>query len=86
MKQPSKKELAQLKRSALKAQDWEEVEGFSASKPTSIRLSPKLIQDLQKIADLRGEQSYQTLLKKWVAERISYEIELVELVRRKKAG
>lgn len=86
MKQPSKKELAQLKRSTLKVEDWEEVEGFSVSKPTSIRLSPKLIRDLQKIAELRGERSYQTLLKKWVAERINYEIELVELARRKKAG
>ncbi len=85
MKQPSKKELARLKRSASKPQDWEEVEPFSAAKPTSIRLSAKLIEELQMLAEIRGERSYQTLLKKWVSERIAYEIELVELAR-KRAG
>jgi hypothetical protein len=51
----------------------------------SIRLSPKLILDLEKIARLRGEKSYQALLKRWVTERVEYEMELIDLAKSKKA-
>jgi hypothetical protein len=85
MKQISKQELLRLKKQATQEGEWEEVEGFKATKPTSIRFSPKLISDLEKIAHIRGEKSYQTLLKHWVEERVDYELELIELVREKKA-
>lgn len=85
MKQPSKQKLAQLKAEASQEAAWEKVESFTAAKPTSIRLSPRLIQDLEKIAHLRGEKSYQTLLKRWVSERVEYEMELIDLAKSKKA-
>ena len=84
MKQPSKREIEKLKKEALDPTKWEKVEGFEVGRPTSIRLPPDLIASLQKIAELRGERSYQTLLKKWLLERASYEIELVQLARGKR--
>ena len=84
MKQPSKREIEKLKKEALDAAKWEKVEGFEVGRPTSIRLPPDLIASLQKIADLRGERSYQTLLKKWLLERASYEMELDSLARGKR--
>lgn len=84
MKHPTKKELEKLKKEALDASKWEKVAGFEIGRPTSIRLPPDLIASLQKIADLRGERSYQTLLKKWLTERASYEMELVQLARGKR--
>ena len=85
MKQPSKQKLALLKTEAKDDGAWEEVTRFKVTKPTSIRLSPQLIRDLEKIALLRGEKSYQALLKRWVAERVQYEIELIDLAKSKKA-
>ena len=84
MKQPSKREIEKLKKEALDPTKWEKVESFEVGRPTSIRLPPDLIASLQKIAELRGERSYQTLLKKWLLERASYEIELVQLARGKR--
>lgn len=84
MKQPSERELDKLKKEALDPAKWQKVSGFEVGKPTSIRLPPELIASLQKIADLRGERSYQTLLKKWLLERATYEIELVQLARGKR--
>ncbi len=85
MKQPSKQELALLKTEAKQDKAWEEVERFKVTKPTSIRLSPQLIRDLEKIAILRGEKSYQALLKRWVTERVQYEMELIDLAKSKRA-
>ncbi len=85
MKQPSKYELTRLKAEAHEKNAWEEVNRFKVAKPTSIRLSPQLIRDLEKITHLRGEKSYQTLLKRWVTERVGYEMELIDLVKSKKA-
>lgn len=86
MKQPNKRELAKLKKEAKGKGAWEEVEGFNVTRPTSIRLAPGLIKSLETLAHLKGERSYQTLLKRWVAERVEYEMNLVELARQKKAG
>ena len=85
MKQPPKHELEKFKKEASSENAWEEVDSFKVAKPTSIRLSPQLIRDLEKIANLRGEKSYQSLLKRWVAERVRYELELITLVKSKKA-
>ena len=85
MKQPSKRDLKKLKEDVSKAKSWEEVESFSASRPTSIRLPPKLVHDLQALAELHGEKSYQALLKRWVTEKVRYEMELIDLASRKKA-
>jgi predicted DNA-binding protein len=81
MKQPSKQELAKLKAEVTQKIVWEEAGHFEVAKPTSIRLSPKLIQDLEKLSHLRGEKSYQALLKRWVTERVKYEMELITLAK-----
>ena len=86
MKQPSKKELEELKKEALQKENWEKVEGFSVTHPTSIRLPEKMIHDLQYLAQLRGEKSYQKLLKNWVTDKVKYEMELVNLAKKKKTG
>ncbi len=85
MKPPSKKKLQQLKTEASQGNHWEKVESFKAAKLTSIRLSPTLIKGLEKLAKLHGERSYQTLLKKWVSERVNYEMNLLELAHKRKA-
>ena len=84
MKQPSKKELERIKKDVLDPTKWEKVSGFEVGRPTSIRLPPDLIASLQKIAELRGERSYQTLLKKWLSERATYEMEIIQLARGKR--
>ena len=86
MKQPSKKELEELKKEVLQKENWEKVEGFSATRPTSIRLPDKMIHDLQYLAQLRGERSYQKLLKNWVTDKVNYEMKLVSLAKKKKVG
>jgi hypothetical protein len=85
MKQPSKHRIERLKAETSREDSWEKVESFTAAKPTSIRLSPQLIHDLERIALLRGEKSYQALLKRWVTERVQYEMELIDLAKSKKA-
>jgi len=85
MKQHSRQELTQLKKEVGAESAWEEVSGFKTTKPTSIRLSPRLIWDLEKIVHLRGEKSCQTLLKRSVTERVKYEKELIDPVKARKA-
>ena len=84
MRQPSRKVIQQLKAEIRDENSWEKVDSFKASKLTSIRLSPSLIKGLEKLAKLHGERSYQTLLKKWVAERVSYEMNLVGLAHKRR--
>lgn len=83
MKQPSKKELERLKKETKETNKWEETSPFNATKLTPIRLPDELIEDLQKIAELRGERNYEVLLKRWLLERAKYEMELVELARKR---
>ncbi len=86
MKQPSKKDLLKLKKEVIQNEKWEEVEPFHLTYPTSIRLPANLVHGLQLLADLHGERSYQSLLKRWVSERVKYELELIEQVKDKKMG
>lgn len=86
MKKISKKQIAKLKKETGNKDNWTKVDSFSASKSTSIRLPPELIDGLETLADLRGERSYQALLKQWVTERVRYELELINLAKRRKTG
>ncbi len=81
MKKIPKKELVKLKKQATQESEWEEVEGFKALRPTSIQLPPKVINDLEKIAHIRGEKSCENLLKYWVKERVDYEMKLIADLR-----
>lgn len=40
---------------------------------TSIRLSSKMIEALKVVAELEGEREYQSMVRKWIAERLRQE-------------
>lgn len=52
---------------------WEGWKDANPARPVSIRLSEKTIASLKTLAKLHREKGYQTLLKKWIAERLIYE-------------
>ena len=52
---------------------WGEWSSVNPSKPISIRLSEKTISSLKLLSKLKREKGYQTLLKKWIDERLIYE-------------
>jgi hypothetical protein len=83
MRQPKPKELKKLMKESEDSVDWQEMVPFELAKPTSIRFSPSLIKALRKLAKLHGERSYQSLLKKWVTERVSYETHLIKVAKGK---
>jgi len=83
MKKFSKKEIEELKNDALNNKNWKKVKSFKATKPTSIRLDQKVIKCLQYLAEIRGENSYQKLLKRWVQDKVDYEMSLISLAKKK---
>jgi hypothetical protein len=82
MKKTSYKK-AKIRHVARNNNQWEQTESFNLTRPTSIRLSSTLVKNLKRLARLHGERSYQSLLKKWVSERVHYETELIGLSKRK---
>lgn len=58
-------------------QAWESWESVNPSRPISIRLSEKTVAALKSLAKLKHEKGYQTLLKKWIDERLHYEQRIV---------
>ncbi len=52
---------------------WEKWTSVNPSKAISIRLSDNTISSLKTLAKLRNEKGYQTLIKKWIDERLIYE-------------
>lgn len=51
------------------------------SRPVSIRLSEKTIASLKTLAKLKKEKGYQTLLKRWIDERLIYEQRVLREIR-----
>ena len=41
--------------------------------PTALLLSPKLVQRLQSLAESEGEPEYQTMVRRWIEERLQQE-------------
>jgi hypothetical protein len=41
--------------------------------PAALRLSPKLVQSLQSLAESEGEPGYQTMARRWIEERLQQE-------------
>ena len=79
MRTPSKKMIGQLQTEANKPELWEQVEGFTnLSRPQTIRLTPTLAKRLTLLASIHGAKSAEELAKRWLVERIDYELELVE--------
>lgn len=60
---------------------WGRWAAVNPSKPVSIRLSEKTIAALKLLAKLRHEKGYQTLLKKWIDERLVYEHRILQALR-----
>lgn len=60
---------------------WEQWVSVNPSHPVSIRLSEKTIGSLKTLAKLRREKGYQTLLKKWIDERLIYEQNILRQLR-----
>ena len=45
--------------------------------PTSVRLPTKLVKALKAVAELEGERDYQTMVRRWIEERLRQEARLV---------
>ena len=74
-----KKKISQKEMDALVVSEadqdeaWDKWISVNPCKPVSIRLSEKTITSLKSLAKLKREKGYQTLLKKWIDERLIYE-------------
>ena len=49
--------------------------------PTAIRLPKKLIETLKTFADMAGEREYQTMVQRWIRERLKQEDQASSRVR-----
>jgi hypothetical protein len=79
MSRPSKKTVMRLRAEANRPELWEQVEGFTRLvRPAVIRLTPTLAKRLNRLAVFHGAGSAEELAKRWLAERIDYELGLIE--------
>lgn len=62
-------------------QFWGSWRSANPSKAVSIRLSEKTIASLKTLAKLKKEKGYQTLLKKWIDDRLIYEQRILREIR-----
>ena len=60
---------------------WERWVAVNPARPVSIRLSENTIASLKTLATLKKEKGYQTLLKKWIDERLIYEQRILRGLR-----
>jgi len=82
MNKPSKKTVVRLRVEADRPELWERVEGFTElARPEAIRLTPTLAKRLNTLAVFHGTGSAEELAKRWLAERIDYELDLIEKAR-----
>ena len=78
----SKKTIERLRAEASRLELWERVEGFTGlARPAAIRLTPTLAKRLHTLAVFHGANSAEELAKRWLAERIDYELGLIEKAR-----
>jgi hypothetical protein len=84
MRKIVKKDTARLQVEVDRPALWEKVEGFTnLMRPPAIRLTPTLAKRLNTLATFHGKASGEELAKRWLAERIDYELGLIEKARRK---
>lgn len=80
----SKKSIAQLRSEADRPELWEQVEGFTRlSRPLTLQLTPTMANRLKTLAEFHEAGSPQELAKRWLAERVDYELQLINKARRK---
>lgn len=81
-KRLSQKEIDEIV--AARADDdraWGPWVSVNPARPVSIRLSEKTVASLKTLAKLKREKGYQTLLKKWIDERLIYEQRILREIR-----
>lgn len=84
MRKITKKDTARLQAEANRPELWEKVEGFTGlTRSAAIRLTPTLTKRLNTLTVFHGTGSGEELAKRWLAERIDYELDLIEKARRK---
>jgi len=82
MGRSTKKTVMRLRTEANRPELWERVEGFTGlSRPPAIQLTPTLAKRLTMLATFHGAGSAEELAKHWLAERIDYELSLIEKAR-----
>ena len=58
----------------LKPEDLDErMSQATRRSPAALRLPPKLVQTLQSLAESEGEPGYQTMVRRWIEERLQQE-------------
>jgi hypothetical protein len=78
--------LIRLRAEANRPELWERVDGFvGLARPAAIRLTPTLAKRLNTLAMFHGAGTAEELAKRWLTERVAYELELIEKAR-KQAG
>ena len=87
MGQKMKKELTEAEIDALVVQEadnedaWEFEAEVQQPKAISLRLDTHMIQQLKFLSQLHGEKGYQSLIKRWISEHVSQEIDMLKEVR-----
>lgn len=83
MGQVSRKTVTRLRAEANRPELWERVEGFAKlTRPAAIRLTPTLAKRLELLAAIHGAVDAEDLAKRWLVERINYELALIEKARK----
>lgn len=62
-------------------QAWGKWVSVNPARPISIRLSESTIASLKTLAKFKKEKGYQTLVKKWIGERLIYEQGILKTFR-----
>jgi hypothetical protein len=79
---PSKRAIERLRAEAERPELWERVKGFTGlTRPVAIRLTPTLAKRLNTLAMFHEAGSAEELAKRWLAERVDYELGLIEKAR-----
>ena len=83
MGQASRKTATRLRAEANRPELWERVEGFTKlTRPSTLRLTPTRAKRLELLALIHGAADAEELAKRWLGERIEYELALIEKVRK----
>ncbi|NOT53175.1 MAG: hypothetical protein HOP18_01080 [Deltaproteobacteria bacterium] len=75
MRKLTKTTIARLRAETNRPEQWAPVEGFTGLvRPKAIRLTPTLAERLHTLAVFHGVGSAEELAKRWLAERVNYEL------------
>ena len=68
------REKIEIQYHRLKPEDLDErMSQATRHSPAALRLPPKLVQTLQSLAEAEGEPEYQTMVRRWIEERLQQE-------------